>query len=62
MLTNGGSDAFGQRLDTNAVVLPDSLTGRIRQRLDSKASKSGSLQSIVHHTVYGQFFEFQIQS
>ena len=42
-----GSDEFGLRLDTNAGVLPESLARIISPRLDSKASKSGSSQSIV---------------
>ena len=45
--TNWGSDAWGQRLDTNAAVLPDSPALIIAPRLNSKASKSGSSLSIV---------------
>ena len=45
--TNRDSDAFGQKLDTTAAFLPSSLA-RINasaQKLDSKASKSGSSPS-----------------
>ena len=40
-----GSDAFGQRLDSNAAILPNSLTRINATRLDSKASNSGSSKS-----------------
>ena len=40
--TNGESDAFGQRLNTNAAVLPNYLTRSCRRKLDSKASKCGA--------------------
>ena len=35
-----GSDALGQRLDTNAAALPYSRSRSIRRRLDLKTSKS----------------------
>ena len=41
------SDALGQRLDTCAAALPNSLSPNIRQRLDLKAFKSGSSLSIL---------------
>ena len=49
MPTYWGSDAFGQKLDTNAAVLPNCLALIIAsaRRLDSKASYSGSSPSIV---------------
>ena len=52
-----GSDVFGQRLDTNAAVLPNSPNWIIAQRLDSKASKSGWPLLL-----YVKYLGFQIQS
>ena len=40
-------DVLRIRLDTNAAVLPNFLAWSIQQRLDSKTSKSRSLQPIV---------------
>ena len=56
-----GSGLFGQKSDTNAAILPHSLAWIIAQRLDSKASKSGLLQSIVCVCVQHFLVEFKIQ-
>ena len=45
--TKWGSDAFGQKMETNAAVLPNFLAQIFAWRLDPKASESGSLPYIV---------------
>ena len=58
-LTDWWSESFGKRLDINAAVLPNYLARSVRRRLDSKASKSGWLPSIMCTVCWISIFNLQ---